>query len=87
MPLVLNLGSKVRIFREKKGWRELSKILSIADADITLDTENRSVTFQNTHIKPYICPTEDTIINDLEKTIDEEISTIFNHPEIENLYQ
>ena len=45
LPLALNLGSEVRIFREKKRWIGPFKVLGIADAEITVDTGNGPVTF------------------------------------------
>ena len=66
MPLALSLGSKVRICREKKGWTGLFKILGIANADITVDTENGPVTFRNTHIRLYNRQTKETDISYLE---------------------
>lgn len=46
-----------------------------------MDMENSPVTFQNMHIKPYNYPTEDTIINNPEKTVDRKISTPFDYLE------
>ncbi len=45
LPLALNLGSEVRIFREKKGWTGPFKVLGIANVEITVDTGNGPVTF------------------------------------------
>ena len=70
LPLALSLGSEVRIYREKKGWTGPFKVLGIADADITVDTGNGLVTFQNTHVKPYHCHTKDTDISYPETTND-----------------
>lgn len=71
------------IFREKKEWTELFEVSSIADANITVDKENSLVIFWNTHIKSYICLQKDIIINNLKKTVDEKISTLFDYPKIE----
>lgn len=68
--LALNLSNKVWIYRKKKGWTRPFKILGIADANITIDTGNGPVTFQNTHMKPYHCHTEDIDISYLETTND-----------------
>ncbi len=46
-----------------------------------MDTGNGPVIFRNTHVKPYNRPTEDTIINNLEKTVDEEIPLPLDHLE------
>ena len=62
----MSFGSKVRIYQEKKGWTGLFKVLGIANANITVDTGNGPVTFQNTHVKPYYRHTEDTDISYLE---------------------
>lgn len=43
--LVLSLGNKVQIYQEEKGWTRLFKVLSIADANITIDIKNVPVTF------------------------------------------
>ena len=63
LPLALSLNSKVWIYQEKKGWTGPFKVLGIANADITVDTGNGPVTFQNTHVKPYYCHTEETDIS------------------------
>lgn len=44
-PLVFNFGFKVQIFREKKRWSRLFKVLSITDTDITINMRNGFVTF------------------------------------------
>ena len=94
LPLALSLGSKVQIYREKKGWTGPFKVLGIADADITIDTGNGPVTFRNTHVKPYHRHTEDTdisypeTINDLvenpaDKAANEKIPTPLDYLEPE----
>ncbi len=92
LPLALSLGSKVRIYWEKKGWIEPFKVLSITDADITVNTRNGSVTFRNTYVKPYNCQTKETYISHLEtanglaeipldKSANEEILRPLDYPE------
>ena len=70
LPLALSLGSKVWIYREKKGWTGPFKVLGIADSDITVDTGNGPITFRNTHVKPYHRHTKDTDISYSETTKD-----------------
>lgn len=52
-----------------------------------MDTRNSSVTFWNIYITPYNHLIEDTIINNLKKTINKEISILFNNLEIKKPYQ
>ncbi len=52
-----------------------------------MDMGNGLVTFRNTHVKPYNCPIEDTIINNPEKIADKKILTSLKHLETEKLCQ
>lgn len=61
--LALNLGSKVWIYREKKRWTGLFKVLGIAKAGIIVDIRNSSITFWNMHVKPYYYHIEETDIS------------------------
>ena len=53
LPLSLELGSEVRIYREKKGWTGPYKVLSVTNADVTVNMENGPLAFRSTHVKPY----------------------------------
>lgn len=66
------------------------KILSITDANITIDTGNCLITFRNTLMKPYYCYIKDSnisnpkIINNLaenptDKLTNKEIPTPFDY--------
>ena len=94
LTLTLSLGSEVRIFREKKGQTGPSKVLGIADADITIDTGNRPVTFRNTHVRLYNRQIEETDISHPEtanslaeisvnKLANKEILTLLDYPELQ----
>lgn len=87
LPLILNLGCEVWTFREKKGWIGLFKVLGITDADIIIDTENDPVTFWNMYIKLYNYPMKDTIIYNLEKTVDIKILVPLDYLETEKPHE
>jgi len=54
LPQLLALGSEVLVFREKGGWSGPFKVLSTSDKDVTIDTDNGTVIFRSTHVKPYL---------------------------------
>lgn len=70
LPLALNLGSKIRIYQEKKEWTGTFKVLAITDINITVDIGNSQVTFQNMYVKLYNRHLEETDISNLERAND-----------------
>jgi hypothetical protein len=52
-PLSLELGSEVRIYREKEKWTGLWKVLAMALGKVTIDLPNGATEFVATHVKPY----------------------------------
>lgn len=90
----MSLGSKVRIYREKKRSTGLFKVLSIANTDIIIDTGNRPVIFRNTYVKLYNHQTKESDISYLEtanglvkilvdKPANKEIPMLFDYPKLQ----
>jgi hypothetical protein len=52
LPSMLPIGSEVRVWREKKGWQGLCKVLATNGIDITVD-DNGPRTFRATAVRPY----------------------------------
>ncbi|KAI1000126.1 hypothetical protein K3495_g8069 [Podosphaera aphanis] len=49
----LPLNSDVRVWREKKGWMDLFKLLNIDDQTCTVEIPNGPVNFRSIVVKPY----------------------------------
>lgn len=54
LPQKLPLGSEVRVFREKGGWKGPYKVTACTDVDVTVDMENGPTVFRSTAVKPYL---------------------------------
>ncbi|KAM4067357.1 DUF1421 multi-domain protein [Hirsutella rhossiliensis] len=53
MPLSLPLGSEVRVFREKGGWKGPYKVLAVTDTEVTVELDNGPAKFRSTAVQPY----------------------------------
>lgn len=52
-PLALELGSEVRVYREKGGWIGPYRVLAVTPGKVTVDMVNGSAEFATTHTQPY----------------------------------
>jgi len=50
----LELGTEVRVYREKKGWQGPYKVLSIALGKVIIDLTNGPTDFATTYVQPYL---------------------------------
>jgi hypothetical protein len=52
-PLSLELGTEVRVYREKDGWTGPWKVLMVSPGKVTIDLPNGAADFAATHVRPY----------------------------------
>jgi hypothetical protein len=65
-PLRLELGSEVRIYREKEKWTGPWKVLAVAPGKVTVDLPNGATEFAATHVKPYNRHPEGIVIQSVD---------------------
>jgi Reverse transcriptase (RNA-dependent DNA polymerase) len=59
LPSVLKLGSEVRVWREKSGWKGPYHVIAIGQNDVTVQTINGPLRMASTHVVPFKRHTEE----------------------------